>query len=147
MPAYPWIIRVLNMSEFCICHCTNYRAVIETEAYSEHCQTSKMECFAKRHNDWVQMHNQNFFRTWMGVVGVELGHFDKHFFPNRRKRGPAEKHFGVFLLDFFLKTTFWMEHLTQRWTQWGSFFPKSEHFFWFLKKAGEASPLPLASRL
>ena len=28
-------------------HCTNYRGVIETETYSEHSQTFKMEGFAK----------------------------------------------------------------------------------------------------
>ena len=27
---------------------------------------------------------------------VELGHFDKHFVKNTRKRGPSGKHFGVF---------------------------------------------------
>ena len=27
---------------------------------------------------------------------VELGHFDKDFIKNTRKRGPAGKHFGVF---------------------------------------------------
>ena len=27
-----------------------------------------------------------------------------------------------------LKATFWMENLTQRWTQSGTFFPKSGHF-------------------
>ena len=37
-----------------------------------------------------------------------------------------------------------MKNLTQRWTQLWSFFPKSEHFFKFSKKAGEASPLPLS---
>ena len=41
------------MSEFWMClmqhiasgNCTNYWAVIETNAYSEHCQTFKMERF------------------------------------------------------------------------------------------------------
>ena len=44
------------MPEFCMClmqyiakgHCTNYLEVIETDAYSEHCQTFKMERFAER---------------------------------------------------------------------------------------------------
>ena len=27
---------------------------------------------------------------------VELGHFDKHFVKNARKKGPAGKSFGVF---------------------------------------------------
>ena len=78
----------------------------------------------------------------MGKQGcVELGHFDKHFSENTRKRGPQEN-----ILEFFLqgivKTTFWMESLTQRWTQSaGSFFPKSENRF--SNRTGEASPLPL----
>ena len=39
-----------------------------------------------------------------------------------------------------------MENLTQRWTQSGSFLPKSEYFFQFKKKrAREAYPLPPSS--
>ena len=37
-----------------------------------------------------------------------------------------------------------MENLTERWTELGSFFPKSGHFFRFSKRAGEVSPLPLS---
>ena len=58
----------------------------------------------------------------------------------------AGKHFGVFLI---LKTTFWMENLTQWWMQLGPFFQKSRflknHRFSinrFSKRPGEASPLP-----
>ena len=44
------------MPEFGMClmqyiakdHCTNYREVIESEAYLEYCQTFKMDCFEKR---------------------------------------------------------------------------------------------------
>ena len=32
----------------------------------------------------------------------------------------------------------------QKFYQSGSFFPKSGHFFWFSKRAGEASPLPFS---
>ena len=36
-------------------------------------------------------------RNFQGRGGfVELGHFDKHFVKNARKKGPARKHFGVF---------------------------------------------------
>ena len=59
------------------------------------------------------------------------------------KRGPAEKHFGVFSLE----TIFLIENLTQRWTQSGSFFLKSEHCIQFPKRAGKASPLPLVAPL
>ena len=36
----------------------------------------------------------NFSGQWRGFV--ELGHFDKCFVKNTRKRGPVRKHFGVF---------------------------------------------------
>ena len=64
---------------------------------------------------------------------MELGHFYKHFVKNTRKKGPAGKRFLAILLDI-LKTTFWTENLTQRSTQSRPFFPKSRHFFQFLKK-------------
>ena len=54
------------------------------------------------------------------------------------KRGPAGKHFGVFSLE----TIFLIENLTQRWTQSGSFFLKSERCIQFPKRAGKDSPLP-----
>ena len=38
-------------------------------------------------------------------------------------------------------------NLTSRWTQSGLFFQKSGHFFWFSKRAGEAFPLPIVTRL
>ena len=59
---------------------------------------------------------------------MELGHFDKLFVKNTRRKGSAGKHFGAFSLDT-LKTTILMEDLTQEWTQLGPFFPKSGHFF------------------
>ena len=66
----------------------------------------------------------------MGEGGcVEHGHFDKHFIKNTRNRSPQQS-----ILEFFLqgtlRTTFWMENLTQRWTQSaGPFFPKSGYLF------------------
>ena len=44
-----------------------------------------------------------------------------------------------------LKTTFWMENLTQRWAQPGPFFAKSGLFFRFSKRAGEVYPLSPSS--
>ena len=50
------------------------------------------------------------------------------------------------ILEFFLldtlKTTFWMENLTQRWTKLGLFFQNWGHYFRFSKRAGEASLCP-----
>ena len=63
----------------------------------------------------------------------ELGHFDKHFVKNTRKKALQGNILEFFLLDT-LKTTFWIENLTERWTQWGPFFPKAGHFFQFSKK-------------
>ena len=42
----------------------------------------------------------------------------------------------IFLVDI-LKTTFWMENLTQRWTQLGPFFLKSAQLFRFSEKNRE----------
>ena len=51
----------------------------------------------------------------------------------------------IFFLDT-LKTVFWMENLTQIWTQSGSFFPESGHFFWFPKTTRATLHLPLVLR-
>ena len=73
---------------------------------------------------------------------VELGHFHKLCIKNIKK-AQQRKLVGVFVLDF-LKTTFWMEDSTQRWTKLGLFFQKSGHFSRFSKKGREASfPFPL----
>ena len=53
---------------------------------------------------------------------------------------PAGPFFMLFLLDT-LKTTFWMEYLTQRRTLSESFSAKSGHFFLFSKKGGGDLPL------
>ena len=62
---------------------------METETCSEHCQTFKMERFAKK----------------QGGEFLELRYFDKHFIKKQEKRRIPGKQFGVFLLDT-LKTTF-----------------------------------------
>ena len=79
-----------------------------------------------------------FFR----VSFVELRHFDKHFIKKKtRKKGPTGKHCSFFSY-IKLKLHFWMENLTQRWTQSGPFFfPKSEHLFRFSKKGRGSLPL------
>ena len=128
---------VLNMPEFWMClmqYITSLYKLLSSyrDRYSEHCQTFKMECFSKKNNAWGQMCNQKLFRTGGGRF-VKLGHFDKHFIKNTRKRGPTRKHFLEIFLLGTLKTTFWIENLTQRWTQSGPFFPKSEHIFKFQK--------------
>ena len=51
----------------------------------------------------------------------------------QEKNAPQGKISELFLLGA-LKTTFWMEDITQEWTQLGSFFPKSRHFFRFSRK-------------
>ena len=59
---------------------------------------------------------------------MELGHFDKPFVKNTRKKAPQGKILEVFLL-VTLKTRFSMEDSSQGWTQLGPFFPKSGYFF------------------
>ena len=76
---------------------------------------------------------------------VELGHFQKDLVKNTRKRGPSGKHFGAFS-SIYSQTTFWMENLTQRWTQSGPLFQRSGHFQ-FSKLAGKSSPLTLFAHL
>ena len=69
---------------------------------------------------------------------MELEHFNKDFVKNTRKRGPAGKHFEVFSPRY---STFWMENLTQWWTQSGPSFKKSGHFLIF-KNGREDLPSP-----
>ena len=57
----------------------------------------------------------------------------------QKKRPHRQTIWKLFLLDT-LQTTFWMEDLTQVWTQLGSFFPKSGHFSRFSKKGRGGSP-------
>ena len=76
-------------------HYTNYWAVTETETYSEHCQTLKMECFAKGKMPECRCATKNF--SGQGRRGfVEIAHFDKHFVKSTKKRDPAGKHFISF---------------------------------------------------
>ena len=56
---------------------------------------------------------------------VKLGHFNKHFVKNTRKKGAAGKIFGVYQ----------------------GLFSKIRHFFDFQKIAGRASPLPTSGTL
>ena len=80
-------VRILNVSDALhnIGQCTNYRAVIETEAYSEHYQTFKMEHFAKRIIPECRHETRHF--QGRGSL-VELGHFSKHFVNNKTKKVP-----------------------------------------------------------
>ena len=70
---------------------------------------------------------------------VELRHFDKHFVKTQEKKVLQGN-----ILEFFLictiKTTFWMDNLTQGWTQPGPFFEKSGDFNWFSKKGRGSLP-------
>ena len=58
----------------------------------------------------------------------------------QEKEAPQGNILEFFLLDT-LKYTLWMENLTGRWAQSGSFFPKSGHFFDFQKGQGRP-PFP-----
>ena len=67
------------------------------------------------------------------LVFMKLGHFDKHFVKKSRKKTRQRKILVFFLVDT-LKTTFWTENLSQKWTQPGPFFIDSGHFSDFQKK-------------
>ena len=67
--------------------------------YSEHCQTFKLDHFAKRTMPGCRCATRN--TSLQGGWGfVEPGYFDKHFVKNTRKRGPARKHFENFSLRY-----------------------------------------------
>ena len=72
---------------------------------------------------------------------MELGHFDKRFVKNTRKKAPQGKILELFSLDT-LKTTFLMEDSTQGYTQLGPFFQNQGTFFRFSKKGIVGLPPP-----
>ena len=69
---------------------------------------------------------------------VKLGHFEKHFVKNSRKKDPGGKISEFFLLDT-LQTTFWMVNLTWGRTQSGPFFCKIRALFLIFRK-GQGRP-------
>ena len=69
---------------------------------------------------------------------MELGHLNKHFARNTKKTLQV-KILVFFFLDT-LKTTFWMEYLTQKMVTIRVFFPKSGHFSRFSKKGRGGLP-------
>ena len=71
---------------------------------------------------------------------VESEHFDKYLVWKHKEKRPRREIFEFFLQDI-LKTTPWIESLTQRWKKSGLFFPKSGHFLQFLKKGWGGLPL------
>ena len=74
--------------------------------------------------------------------------FWQRFRQKHKKRTLRREKFWKFFLLDTLKTTFWMENLTQRWIQPRPSFQYQGTFFDFQQRAGEASPLPtLVARL
>ena len=74
--------------------------------YLRHCQKFKIESIWKRIMSECMYPIKNF--QGRGCF-VELGHFNKHFVKNTRKKDPTGQHFGVvFFLLHTLKATFWM---------------------------------------
>ena len=73
---------------------------------------------------------------------MELGHFDKLFVKNKRRKVPQGKILKLFPLDI-LKATFWMEDSSQVEAQLGLYFQNRGTFFRFSKKSrGGLSTLP-----
>ena len=82
---------------------SNYGRVLNmSEAYPEHCQRFKTESCAKRIVPECR-HITKSFESRGGFM--ELGYFNKHFVKNTSEK----------LCNY--TTTFWMENLSQRWTQ------------------------------
>ena len=94
-----------------------------------------------------QARNQKFFRA--GEVLRNQVISIKSFLKTQEKRSRREN-FGDFLLDT-LKTTFWMEYLTQKQTLSGLFFPKIRELFSIFKKGPgrfpPSPPSPFVARL
>ena len=115
------------MQEFWVClmwyiaqgHCTNYRAVIKTELYSEDCETFKVGIFAKRivPECW---HAIKRFQSSVGLMG--LGSFNK--FSSKTK----QKSYTIIQLNFELKIQPKDGHTRRLFSQ------KLETFFYFWKK-------------
>ena len=80
----------------------NYWAVVNTEVYSKPCQAFKVECFAKK----IMLECRHTTRNFQGSRGfIELGHFDKHFAKNTRKKALRET-FWRFFSQILLKQHF-----------------------------------------
>ena len=88
----------------------------------------------------MQVRNQKFFRARGRGRFVELGHFDKDFVKNIRKRGPPGKHLGIFSPSF--KTMFWIEKFNLMMDTIKVLLWKIRSFFWFSKKAGRPPLIP-----
>ena len=133
--------RILNVSDAVHSkgHCTNYWEVIEIDTYSGDGQTFKMARFAKRIMPDCRCATRNFSGQEVGeICGTRPLRYrfrQKH----QKKWSRREPILESFLLDT-LKTTFWMEKLTQTGTQSEPFLQKSGHFFWLSERVGETSP-------
>ena len=103
---YDWISahipenRVLNMPEFWMGllqyiasgHCTNYWAGIETDMHSEHCETFKMERFAKRIIPECRCATTNFSGQEVGeVCGTKIRWY--RFRQKHQKMSPRRETF------------------------------------------------------
>ena len=72
---------------------------------------------------------------------VKLGHFGKLFFKNTREKLSQGNILKLFFLDT-LKTRFWMEGSTQRWTQFSPIFENQDTFSDCQKKKGKSPSNP-----
>ena len=109
---------------------------LSRQTYSEHCQTFKIERFAKRIIPGCRFAAINLSRQG-GRGVVELGYFNTSI--NISSKTQEKEVFGVFLQDT-LKTTFWMENLTEGGHK--AFLSKIRTLFSILKKSRETFPLP-----
>ena len=90
--------RVLNMPEFRMSDAVHSIRSL-TVQITEHYQIFKMECFAKRIMPECRCTTRTFSGQGGGGRFVELGHFDKDFVKNIRKKAPQGNILELFLLD------------------------------------------------
>ena len=129
---------ILGWMQYIALHKTTEQ--LSRQTYSEQCQTIMMERLQKKKKCLSAGAHPNIFQD-SGVEGLwDFGTLVNISSKTQENEAPERKILEIFLPDT-LKTTFWMENLTQRWTQSGLFFPKYRHFFRFSKRAGKTSPL------
>ena len=93
-------LNLIKKNSECVCCSTQYKVTAQKllrQTYSEHCQTFKMEYFAKRIMPECRCTTRNVSEQGRGY-GTS-GHFNEDFVKNTRKRGQQGK-----ILEFFSQT-------------------------------------------
>ena len=123
-----WIFQILNVSDIVHSIRSLYKLLRSHQDRhdSEHCQTIKMDHFAKRIMPECSCATRKFSGQgkFCGTRTLQYIFCSKC----KKTKAPQGNMLEFFLLDT-LKITFWIENLTLN----RASFPKSKHFFWFSK--------------